>query len=86
MFVLLQRRNKVELVLTVQGEDDPALEAFLDRFNISKACGSSSSSDFDPHSALFEVRGQAVLHNLTIANLILLPPGQEVRERHPSPT
>jgi chromatin modification-related protein VID21 len=38
MFVLLQRRDRAELVLTVDGQDDPALEEFMDRFNISKAC------------------------------------------------
>jgi hypothetical protein len=43
MFVLLQRRDRAELVLSVDGEDDPALEAFMDRFNISKECGASSS-------------------------------------------
>ena len=41
MFLLLQRRDRAELVLTVDGQDDPALEAFMDRFNISKACGPS---------------------------------------------
>ena len=39
MFVLLQRRDRAELVLSVDGQDDPALEAFMDRFNISKECG-----------------------------------------------
>lgn len=39
MFVLLQRRNQVGLVLTVEDQNDPALEAFMDRFNISKTCG-----------------------------------------------
>jgi hypothetical protein len=41
MFVLLQRRDRAELVLSVDGQDVPAIEAFLDRFNISKECGPS---------------------------------------------
>lgn len=44
MFVLLQRRDRAELVLTVESQNDPALEAFMDRFNIAKACGSSFPS------------------------------------------
>lgn len=44
MFVLLQRRDRAELVLTVESQHDPALEAFMDRFNIAKACGPSFPS------------------------------------------
>ncbi|KAI9509664.1 hypothetical protein F5148DRAFT_1186196 [Russula earlei] len=44
MFALLQRRNRVGLVLTMDGHNDPALEAFMDRFNISKAEGAGSIS------------------------------------------
>jgi chromatin modification-related protein VID21 len=43
MFVLLQRRDRAELILTVDG-DGPALEEFMDRFDMSKACCSSSLS------------------------------------------
>ncbi len=59
MFALLQRRDRAELVLTVDSQDDPALEAFMDRFSISKACGPSFTLRLAAHSAL-KVRGAAV--------------------------
>ena len=38
MFVLLQRRNSAELVLTTEGHHDHELEAFMNRFDISEPC------------------------------------------------
>ena len=61
MFVLLQRRDRAELVLSVDVQDDPALEAFMDRFNISKECAPLINPPpcYSSYSTL-KVRGLAV--------------------------
>ncbi|KAI0302125.1 hypothetical protein BC826DRAFT_987375 [Russula brevipes] len=93
MFVLLQRRNKVELVLTVQGqdEDDPALEAFLDRFNISKAQGAGSiaqlvDSEFDPSPSRSGSSRATPVSDMTHDTLSALPYGSPMSAALSSPS
>ena len=57
MFALLQRRDRAELVLSVDGQDDPALEAFMDRFNISKEYGPSLTPRLAAHLTFFSKSG-----------------------------
>lgn len=72
MFVLLQRRDRAELVLTVEDENDLALEAFMVRFDISKACCSSSLSV--SQLTLFSSQGAGSIAQLADSECVPSPP------------
>jgi chromatin modification-related protein VID21 len=74
MFILLQRRNNVELVLTVESQNDAALRAFMDRFDISKACGYSFLSARSAHLVLFSSQGTGSIAQLADNEFAPSPP------------
>jgi chromatin modification-related protein VID21 len=83
MFILLQRRNKVGLVLTVEDQDDPGLEAFMDRFNISKACG--PSLHLCPPRSFCSLSSEGVGSIAQLADSELVPPPSQLSSPQTTP-
>ena len=74
MFLLLQRRNSAELVLTSEYPHGPDLEEFMSRFDISKAYVCILSLIVSLIMFSFTVRRSGASHNWLTANLPPLRP------------